>query len=377
MLLIDENVRRGGNLDIRTKHGPGTFNSGWTCLHIASAYGIEPIVERLVKEGATVETRNSFGYSPLLESCHRGFASIAKILIDGGASLSFIPSEEDWGKSPFVTSPCQSPLAEASRSGFLQIVELLLDAGADINQCNFLGWTPLHEACFYNRLDVAKTLMLRGANATLRTVRGALPYHFASHPAIKELIAEIGGDAAVPAEDDEINMLQVLAEISIPNRVSIMANGTCIHPPATMPSHLVSAVDSNEGEGKDADEDEADAQNDETFSQQAQAEETAPLINTGGLLGDLPSLEKKSPDKPRREAKGHEEKKKAQKKRPDLAPPDMPKEFLCELTRKPMTDPVKTIYGNVFEKSTLLSWFTNQGRVCPVSGECFLDRCAR
>lgn len=124
MRLIDENVRVGGNLDIKTKHGPGTFNSGWTCLHIATAYGIEPIVARLVKEGAQISTYNSFGYSPILESCHRGFVDIAKVLINAGADLHYIPTEADWSKSPFVTSPSQSPLAEASRAGFKSIVEV-------------------------------------------------------------------------------------------------------------------------------------------------------------------------------------------------------------------------------------------------------------
>lgn len=216
MKLIDENVRRGGNLDIKTKHGPGTFNAGWTCLHIATAYGIEPIVERLVREGANVNTTNSFGYTPLLEACHRGFTSIAKILIENGASLSYMPSAEDWAKSPFISSPCQTALGEASRGGFLEIVEALLEADSEVDRTNFLGWSALHEACFYNRIDVVKKLLVHGANASLRTTRGALPYHLASHPAIKDILSELGGPAAVPAEHDQVNMLEILAEISLP-----------------------------------------------------------------------------------------------------------------------------------------------------------------
>ena len=32
--IIDETVRRGGYLDVTTKVGPGTFNKGWTSLHM-------------------------------------------------------------------------------------------------------------------------------------------------------------------------------------------------------------------------------------------------------------------------------------------------------------------------------------------------------
>ena len=32
--IIDETVRRGGNFEVKTKMGPGTFNRGWTALHM-------------------------------------------------------------------------------------------------------------------------------------------------------------------------------------------------------------------------------------------------------------------------------------------------------------------------------------------------------
>ena len=32
--LIDEMIRRGASLDMKTNAGPGTFNKGWTALHM-------------------------------------------------------------------------------------------------------------------------------------------------------------------------------------------------------------------------------------------------------------------------------------------------------------------------------------------------------
>ena len=34
LLLIDETIQRGCSLDVKTIAGPGTFNSGWTALHM-------------------------------------------------------------------------------------------------------------------------------------------------------------------------------------------------------------------------------------------------------------------------------------------------------------------------------------------------------
>jgi hypothetical protein len=58
--LIEYIVQHRGNLDVKTINGPGSFNSGWTSLHMACAYGIEPIVDALVKAGANVNSINSF-----------------------------------------------------------------------------------------------------------------------------------------------------------------------------------------------------------------------------------------------------------------------------------------------------------------------------
>ena len=75
---------------------------------------------------------------------------------------------------------------------------MILNApNVDVNKANFLGWTPLHEACFYNRIEIVKLLLLHGANATLRTKNSALPYHFASHLDVRELLSELGGKSAV------------------------------------------------------------------------------------------------------------------------------------------------------------------------------------
>ena len=59
-----------------------------------------------------------------------------------------------------------------------------------------------------------------------------------------------------------------------------------------------------------------------------------------------------------------------QKKRDVYAPPPgFPTKFLCQLSQRPMSDPVKSIYGNIFDRSVIHRWMNKQGHICPLSGK--------
>jgi hypothetical protein len=62
---------------------------------------------------------------------------------------------------------------------------------------------------------------------------------------------------------------------------------------------------------------------------------------------------------------------KQMKKRDTYVPPDdFPPSYLCELSHRPMSEPVKSIYGNIFDRPTIVSWIRKQGHICPLSGAC-------
>ncbi len=91
-----------------------------------------------------------------------------------------------------------------------------MDAGASRDLTNTIGWTALHEACFYNRVDTVKTLLLNGADPVRRTRLGALPYHLAAMQDIRDMLRDMGGEGSVPQEGDRIDMMEVLAELTMP-----------------------------------------------------------------------------------------------------------------------------------------------------------------
>lgn len=75
-----------------------------------------------------------------------------------------------------------------------RIVDALLAGGADVNQGNDRGWTPLHQAAYANRPDLAQRLFAAGANAVREGHgEGGTPLAaalFWGHREVAELLAE-------------------------------------------------------------------------------------------------------------------------------------------------------------------------------------------
>jgi len=82
--------------------------------------------------------------------------------------------------SAFSTSePGVGLLYKAIEIGEMEKAKGLL-AGIDVNRQDFLGYTPLYKAVFYNRVDFVKYLFELGANANLSDVEGLGPIHVAT-----------------------------------------------------------------------------------------------------------------------------------------------------------------------------------------------------
>ena len=106
-------------------------------------------------------------------------------------------------------------------------------------------------------------------------------------------------------------------------------------------------------------------------------------LHSGHTLGNLPPLKPSSPTKllakemneiltnesaADKRFLGSPLTRDAESKKNSDTETNTPQQYLCELTRRLMTEPVKTIYGNVYDKEAILNWFSKQGRICPLTG---------
>jgi len=56
------------------------------------------------------------------------------------------------------------------------------------------------------------------------------------------------------------------------------------------------------------------------------------------------------------------------KKKAYQPPPGMPNAYLCQLSHRPMSEPVKTTYGHCYDKKAIDNWIKTQGHICPLTG---------
>ena len=98
------------------------------------------------------------------------------------------------------TLTTQEDLIKAVERGDTIEVKRLLEAGADVNAKNEFGSTPLHWACVYGRLEIARLLLEHGANVNASQQRGGTPLDLAclyQETSIVRLFLEAGADPTI------------------------------------------------------------------------------------------------------------------------------------------------------------------------------------
>lgn len=180
-------------------------SEGWTPLLWAIDAGEERVVRVLLKNGAdanTAEPRHHL--SALQTACGKGGASLARVLLDHGASWEHtdrlggncLEEAAFAGHGDLVELLCQQgmkikwPLHVAAGLGQRERVEKLLDEGVDINLAT-PGWenTPLGYAVGGGKLEIVRLLVERGASIDARNAVGATPLHVAAGQGHMEIAA--------------------------------------------------------------------------------------------------------------------------------------------------------------------------------------------
>src|SRR4030095_3629170 len=133
-------------------------------LVIGACSGDSRLVLSALRRGANPNARYR-GRTVLLWAVQEGHMNVVRALVRAGASLE---RRDDLGFTP---------LGQAVGEGNLELVEFLLNAGAKVNG-RTQGGSPLHTACAYRRLAMAKLLLANGANPLALAEEGRKPVDF-------------------------------------------------------------------------------------------------------------------------------------------------------------------------------------------------------
>uniref|UniRef100_A0AAY4E6X1 Euchromatic histone-lysine N-methyltransferase 2 n=1 Tax=Denticeps clupeoides TaxID=299321 RepID=A0AAY4E6X1_9TELE len=160
-----------------------------SALHAAAQKGLLEVCYLLVQAGAKVDAQDKTLRTPLLEAIVNNHIDVVKFLIQSGACVYHVVSEDG-----------STGLHHAAKLGNLDVVNLLLGTGqVDVNAQDSGGWTPiiwaaehrhidviremnvcLHWASFAGSVEIAELVLNAGCPLSSVNTHGDTPLHIAS-----------------------------------------------------------------------------------------------------------------------------------------------------------------------------------------------------
>ncbi|KAM3967419.1 SH2 ankyrin repeat kinase [Aphomia sociella] len=121
---------------------------GQTAVHIAARAGRDSILAKLIESGATVNVRDSFGYTPLHYTCQNNLPSTTELLITKGNA--------NYQMRHTVTG--KVPMHDAAQKGHIKCIEVLLKYKAPAHPRTIAQDTPAKLAKHHGHMDCYELL---------------------------------------------------------------------------------------------------------------------------------------------------------------------------------------------------------------------------
>jgi len=156
---------------------------GQTALLAVARTGNVEAAGLLLEFGATVDARETWGgQTALMWASARRHPEMMQLLIANGADIDARSIDRNYqrhvtaeGRPKSLDSGGLTPLLYAARENCLACVEVLLENGADVDLPDPDGVSPLRVAIMNANWDVAKHLMLAGADVNQWDIYGEAP----------------------------------------------------------------------------------------------------------------------------------------------------------------------------------------------------------
>jgi len=169
---------------------------GGTPALLAIYYGAADVLEALVARGVKLD---------VFEAAAAGETSRVRALVDADPTLVAQRSHDGW-----------TPLHLAAHFGRLETMRVLMDHGADVHarSSNDMNNTPLHAAAAGGRTEAAAELLARRADPDARQHGGWAALHSAAQSGrldLARLLLDRGADAS-PRTDEGVTPLDLAEE---------------------------------------------------------------------------------------------------------------------------------------------------------------------
>ena len=157
-------------------------------LVLACYFGHDAIVERLISQGASIESKDGSGRTPLSAAAGNGHEIIVRALIQREA----VVNSEDIHR--------RTPLWRASEGGHEMVIKMLLDAKSIVDARDFKGQTPISAAAAAGHEAAVKALIKAGALINSLSSEGMTPLARAiehrreSGNAVPQILLDAGAD---------------------------------------------------------------------------------------------------------------------------------------------------------------------------------------
>jgi ankyrin repeat protein len=179
-----------------------------TPLHVAAKWGRRDIVELLIARGAEVNARDAFGVTPLHETSGltAQHAQVARVLLEVGAKVNAADKRGetplDWAldlgeegtalvalfrdfaaadQAAPAGAPAVLPIYDAIEAGDDAAVRRWIADGANANATDRDGYTALHYAAYFGRVEIAALLLRADAQPSEPNQMGWTPLHVAAN----------------------------------------------------------------------------------------------------------------------------------------------------------------------------------------------------
>ena len=164
------------------------FNeNGLTLLHLAIENSDLAKLKELIKNGANINIRAEYNYSPIEYACMNNKIKEAEILLENGVDIRN-----------------QDLLHIACSYGNTEMVKLLIQYGCDVNEVDIDGRVPAHWAIQENNLECLKILYDNGANFEIRSYKDSTILSYAVGEGNLEIVKYLLENGMTKYINDEV-----------------------------------------------------------------------------------------------------------------------------------------------------------------------------